>query len=396
MARTAAIDRMLRSGNVPPAGWFSLGGMTRKGDTMNTRALLLMAALAGTMLPAYAADPAAKGATAAGPVDVLDRPSQVSALASKKLLQAVARAGERLVAVGPRGHIVVSADGGQTWKQAQVPVSSDLTAVYFVNDRAGWAVGHDGVVLASTDGGDTWVKQLDGRAANALLVQSLKTRVAAEPHSKELASLLTEAGRYAEQGPDKPFLDVWFKDAQNGFVVGGYNLIFATRDGGKSWESWFDRADNPKLLNLYAIRPAAGGVYIAGEGGLVMKLDGERFRGVPVDYKGSLFGIADTGDAIVVFGLRGNAFRSDDGGKHWNKVDSQLAATIVSATRTAKGTVLLADQGGRIAASNDGGKSFNRLALAKTLPVTSILAAGDKLALTGPMGVIVVEPPAAR
>ena len=31
----------------------------------------------------------------------------------------------------PRGHIVVSTDAGATWQQAQVPVSSDLTAVYF-------------------------------------------------------------------------------------------------------------------------------------------------------------------------------------------------------------------------------------------------------------------------
>jgi photosystem II stability/assembly factor-like uncharacterized protein len=363
---------------------------------MNTRAWLLIAALAGTLLPAHAAETAAKTAPANAPADVLDRPAQASPLAQRRMLQSVARAGERLVAVGPRGHILVSTDSGQTWKQSQVPVSSDLTAVYFVNDKNGWAVGHDGVVLASSDGGDTWVKQLDGRAANDLLVKQMKARVAAEPNSKELAGLLAEAERYAEQGPDKPFLDVWFKDPQTGFVVGGYNLIFATKDGGKTWEPWFDRTDNQKLLNLYAIRPAAGGVYIAGESGLVMKLDGERFRGVPVDYKGSLFGVADGGDAVVVFGLRGNAFRSDDAGKHWNKVDSQLAATIVSGTRTPQGAVLLVDQGGRIAASRDGGKSFSRLALEKTVPVTSIIAAGDKLALTGPMGVVVVAPPAAR
>ena len=59
----------------------------------------------------------------------------------------------------------------------------------------------------------------------------------------------------------------------------------------------------------------------------------------------------------LVFGLRGNVFRSDDGGKHWTKVDSQLAATIVSGVRTKKGALLLADQGGRIVASTDGGKT---------------------------------------
>jgi photosystem II stability/assembly factor-like uncharacterized protein len=366
---------------------------------MNTRALLLLAAMAGSPLSAQAADPAGKAAQPAATIDVLDRPAQVSPLASKRLLQKVVRAGDRLVAVGPRGHILVSTDAGQTWKQAAVPVSSDLTSVFFVSDKAGWAVGHDGVILATSDGGDSWVKQLDGRAANELLLKQIKARVAAEPNSKELAALLTEAERYAEQGPDKPFLDVWFENASTGYAVGAYNLLFVTTDGGKSWQPWFDRTDNPKFFNLYAIRPSAGGLYIAGEGGLVLKLDAaaQRFRAVPVDYRGSLFGLVDAGDAVLVYGLRGNAFRSDDGGKHWSKVDSTLAATIVAGTRTAKGTLLLADQGGRIAASTDGGKSFARLQLAKTLPVTSLTEAGaDQLAITGPMGVMTVAAPAGR
>ena len=54
---------------------------------------------------------------------------------------------------------------------------------------------------------------------------------------------------------------------------GAYNLLLETSDGGQTWQSWFDRADNPRFMNLYAIRPAAGGLYIAGEGGTVLKLD---------------------------------------------------------------------------------------------------------------------------
>ena len=77
-------------------------------------------------------------ATAAGFVDVLDTPAQESALASKGLMQAVARAGDALVAVGQRGHIVVSKDAGATWTQGKVPVASDLTSVFFVGDKKGW------------------------------------------------------------------------------------------------------------------------------------------------------------------------------------------------------------------------------------------------------------------
>ena len=165
-------------------------------------------------------------------------------------------------------------------------------------------------------------------------------------------------------GADKPFLDVWFADENNGYAVGAYNLIFRTADGGKNWEPWFDRTENPKLFNLYAIRPAAGGLYIAGEGGLVLKLDpdAQRFRALPVPYKGSFFGVTGGKSRVLVFGLRGNAFRSDDSGRTWVKADVGLPASIVGGTTTAGGDNFLADQGGRVVVSEDGGSRSNRSA----------------------------------
>jgi photosystem II stability/assembly factor-like uncharacterized protein len=329
-----------------------------------------------------------------GFVDVLDSPSQISPLASRSLLQAVVKAGSRLIAVGQRGHIVVSTDRGATWKQSPVPVSSDLTSVYFVDAREGWAVGHDGVILHSRDGGDTWELQLTGRVANELLVWALKRTVAAEPSSDEAKKLLTEATRYQEQGADKPFLDVWFADSRNGYAVGAYNLIFRTSDGGKHWEPWFDRTENPKFFNLYAIRPASGALYIAGEGGLVLKLDpvAQRFRAVATPYEGSFFGVADAGASALLFGLRGNVYASNDGGATWSKVDAGLAASVVAATRSAQGAVLLADAGGRISASTDGGRTFTKVTLKQSVPVTGLVEIGEaRLVLVGPRGATVAE-----
>jgi len=328
----------------------------------------------------------------AGFVDPLDAPAAQSPLAARSLMQGGAKAGSRIVAVGQRGHVVYSADDGASWKQASVPVSSDLTAVFFVDDKQGWAVGHDGVILHTADGGEKWDLQLSGRTANDLLLAAMERRVAAEPASVDAKKLLAEAQRYKEQGADKPFLDVWFADAQNGYAVGAYNLIVRTRDGGKTWESWFDRTDNPKFFNFYAIRPAAGELFIAGEGGLVLKLDGaaQRFRALTVPYNGSFFGVTDAGSAVVVFGLRGNVFRSEDRGAAWSKVDAGLPASIVGATRTADGATLLADVGGRVVASSDGGRTFGKVALSTTVPLTGIAdAGGGKLAVVGPRGAAV-------
>lgn len=331
--------------------------------------------------------------------DVLDRPAIQSPVAAKKLLVSVAHAGDRLVAVGPRGHIVVSLDAGATWQQSPVPVSSDLTAVYFPSPRIGWAVGHDGIVLATTDGGGTWTKQLDGRAVNDLILADVEAKLAANPESAELQNLVAEATRNKEAGPDKPFLDVWFENDATGYVAGAYGLLLRTTDGGQTWQSWFDRQDNPRLMNLYSIRSAAGAVYIAGEGGTVLKLDpvAQRFVATPVDYAGSMFGVAAAGEAVLVYGLRGNAFRSSDGGATWTRVDTKLPATIVGGASLAPGSVVLADQGGRLALSNDGGVTFELIPLQRNLPLTSITDAGaGRLAVTGPFGVMVVGPDAPR
>jgi photosystem II stability/assembly factor-like uncharacterized protein len=306
----------------------------------------------------------------------------------------VARAGNRLVAVGQRGHVVFSRDHGAHWAQAGVPVSSDLTSVFFVDDRHGWAVGHDGVILASGDGGLTWRVQLTGRKAGAIVLAAMEQRAAAEPASKPVRKLLEEAHRFQEQGADKPFLDVWFADTANGDIVGAYNLIFHTVDGGKNWQPWFDRTDNPKFFNLYAIRPVCGELYIAGEGGLILKLDdtARRFRALTVPYDGSFFGIAAAGTAVVAFGLRGTVYRSDDAGATWAKADAGLPATVVGATRMADGALLLADMGGRLAKTADGGRSFRTLVQKQPVPVTGLAEIGDgKLVLVGPRGAIVVE-----
>lgn len=335
---------------------------------------------------------------AAGPgfQDPLAVPAQASSLAARGPLQGVARAGQRLVAVGQRGHIVHSTDGGSTWRQAKVPVSSDLTAVFFASELKGWAVGHDGVVLATTDGGRNWTLQLDGHRANDLLVRQLEQRAQAQPQAAELKTLLDDARRYKEQGADKPFLDVWFADEKVGWIVGAYNLIFRTTDGGQHWEPWFDRTDNPKLLNLHAVAQVGDGLYVVGESGLVLRLDAasQRFVARPTPYKGSFFGVVGTRSTVLVYGLRGNAYVSESGGAAWQKVEAGLPVTIVAATALPDGRLALADASGRVAISNAEGRDFKPVALKPAMPLAGMAdAGGGKLALVGPRGVAVTALP---
>src|SRR5687768_9473515 len=73
------------------------------------------------------------------PNDGANRPAEIEPLAEGSLLLDLAFAGQRLVAVGERGHVMLSDDHGATWRQAKsVPTRVLLTAVFFVDSEYGW------------------------------------------------------------------------------------------------------------------------------------------------------------------------------------------------------------------------------------------------------------------
>lgn len=331
---------------------------------------------------------AALGGAVEAAYDPLDAAAKGSELAQRRLITSLARAGEQsVVAVGQRGHVLRSADGGKTWVQGNVPVSSDLTAVQFVDGRIGHAVGHDGVVLRTEDGGATWTRVLEGRAANAVILSYMQSK-ADRTGSDDDRRLLVEAKRSAELGPDKPFLDLWFDNANEGFVVGAYGLMLRTTDGGKSWQPWLDRTDNPKLLNLYAIRPAEGGLYVAGEAGLLMKLDvaSQRFKALPSDYRGSYFGVLGTPNGVLAFGMRGTVVISRDEGKTWQAVSTGLVASVTAGDVDSGGRVVLVDQSGGVALSTDGGNRFARVDVKSPLPMAAVAFTPEGVVVGGARG----------
>lgn len=280
-------------------------------------------------------------AQASGYIDVLDLPARPSALAVRSPLLDIASAGQRLVAVGQRGHILYSDDDGKQWQQASVPVSSDLNAVYFPTPEQGWAVGNDGVVLHSSDAGATWKKQLDGREIGALSVKQYSALAAAEPDNEQWPLRVADGQRLVEEGADKPLLDVWFADDKLGYVVGVFNLILRTEDGGQSWTPFQDRTDNPQNFHLNAITSTGDALYIVGEQGLVLKWDEspQRFATLATPYQGSYFGVVGKPGEVVVFGLRGNVLRSTDGGLSWTPSIAACRSVSPPPPWTPRGTI---------------------------------------------------------
>ncbi len=285
-------------------------------------------------------------------LDPLDRPASSVRKPVGAHLNAVAAAGERIVAVGARGLIVLSDDAGASWSQVESPVSSDLLGVYFPSKLQGWAVGHDGVVLHSADQGQSWIKQFDGRQAALQLVTHFTQHAAAG--NQTAAAYLDGVKLNYKDGPEQALMDVWFSDDQHGFVAGTFGTLLATRDGGKTWESWMERVDNPEFLHYMAIAGAGDEIFIASERGLVFRFDkaSARFNPVETGYAGSFFGIEVTPAAVVAAGLRGTAYKSLDQGVSWSPIQTGIAVALSDVQALPDGRFLLVSVDGRVSISD--------------------------------------------
>lgn len=336
------------------------------GNFSFTRALPLL--LTALLLPGWATAQSAAGAQ----IPLLDQPALQSAKASRAVLLAVTRAGERLVAVGERGIILLSDDSGASWRQAQVPASVSLTSVQFVDAEQGWAVGHLGVVLHSADGGETWNKQLDG-------VQAAQLALASAEQGDD-AKLLKAAEWLVADGPDKPFLDLYFSDRRHGYIVGAYGLILRTADGGASWQPWMRHVENPEGLNLYAIDSQGDELFIAGERGLLLRSSdgGQSFQALESPYAGSFFGLLTSHDGgLLAYGLRGNAWWSSDRGDSWRQLDTGVESALAAGLELNDGRLLLASQSGELLLSGDDGMHFQHQRTRDGATVAAIEQAAD-------------------
>ena len=346
--------------------------------------------------------------------DVLNTPSMQTELAAESLLLDIAKAGDRLVSVGYRGHIIYSDNAGSSWEQASVPVSVLLNAVSFVDENYGWAVGHSGVVLHTSDGGKSWVTQFDGNQANKMIITQAEKRLEAALAKVESASedevedleyaaedaefALEDAQLDAEVGASKPFLDVLFSSRTEGFAVGAYGYFFKTKDGGVTWENYGARIQNRDRFHLNSINKIKGGaLFIVGEAGILFRSQdgGESWETLDSPYSGSFFGVTGTQEngVVIAFGLRGHLYRSQDAGNSWTKINTESESTLMSASVSQNGDISIVGNSGTVLFSKDGGRSFSEIIRGDRLSNTSAVFVGsDKLALVGENGVNLAKP----
>lgn len=157
--------------------------------------------------------------------------------------------------VGEFGKIMHTEDGGETWHEQEQTLMEGtgifdlldiptLYGVHMVNAQEGVAAGLEGHIARTRDGGRRWT--FDPVEVDHPLVDPLFRVLQLEDGSGWAGGAAGEvmhwepgatAWKRAKLGQDVLtwLRGISFSDLQNGWLVGGYGLIYRTTDGGKSW-----------------------------------------------------------------------------------------------------------------------------------------------------------------
>ena len=257
-------------------------------------------------------------------------------------------------AVGDRGVIWQTSDGGQQWQLVPSPVDVELRGICFLTDRVGWVVGGSvrrggqetsGVVLHTTDGGATWQESDD----DAL-----------------------------------PFLHgVQFFDLEQGVAVGESNAtyptgVMTTNDGGKTWHAVSGKATNGwRSLACYDSENG----FVAGSMGRYTTMAGgelqEAFAGAS--------GLRGVSDVTIATDMRGwlvgdggLLLKTENAGISWNQAEGDVPRVLrdvmdFRAVAAIGDSVWIAGQPGSVVwHSNDDGKTWTGQPTGHTAPIESL------------------------
>ncbi len=282
-------------------------------------------------------------------------------------------------AVGDRGVIWHTDDGGGHWNQQVSGVDCPMRSVVFLDGQHGWAAGgfthpythtSSGVVLITGDGGKTWMH-------NAKLLLPAVRRIGffnpRQGWAIACRSAMYSSGVFASDDGGRSWRPLpggnpcgWsaadFVDPGHGVVAGRNGSLGLVR--GNEVEAV--RSDGGELRGvLRAKLPSAGGGLLVGEGGLVqyVGLSGGAPQAVPNLPKATrhfdFAALAVRGPKCWIAGSPGSrVFHSADAGRTWSIFDTGTPVPLRAVTFADDQHGWAIGELGTILASADGGRTW--------------------------------------
>lgn len=181
--------------------------------------------------------------SAVGPEDseegTVSKPQNVSQIAT---LYGVEMYSEDLGwAIGEKGTILKTVDGGVTWASREAPVSVNYKRLKFFNESIGYAIAEKGYIIKTINGGESWIELVTPVNDNLtdLFILDQNTVIAVGENGTVLRS--TDGSTFAinrsTSGVTANLNGVHFYDSRIGWAVGDSGTLIITRDKGLTWQS---------------------------------------------------------------------------------------------------------------------------------------------------------------
>jgi photosystem II stability/assembly factor-like uncharacterized protein len=159
----------------------------------------------------------------------------------------------RAFIAGARGKLLLTEDGGLHFKRINIGTNLAVFGIQMVDDQNGFLCGQDGLIMRTRDGGKTW-ERLNSRTHLFIFGLSFPDRLHGYlVGDRALVLSTTDGGEsffkrqlqrmfpaelrdYALPYEEPVLYSADFLDPDHGWIVGELGRIWATDNGGKSWQ----------------------------------------------------------------------------------------------------------------------------------------------------------------
>ncbi len=266
--------------------------------------------------------------------------------------------------------IIAHAD---SWMQLAAPVSTDLMGVRIVDDTLGYAVGEKGTILKTGDGGKTWIRQTSGLDAQAVLTSvacQVPGNVVAVGNRWNVVGMVTPDNAWQLNGvPDRDWKAICNVTASNFVFVGsgGGIVLDSTTPGGGFRSNGTQRAflSSPTTLPLFGVSflTPTDGIAVGDSGMILVTQNGGSSWDIHQSpHRSPLRSVAtgNTSEACAV-GDNGTILITTDRGATWlDASPAGLFTNLHSVAYSNASTVVAVGDTGVIIKSTDGGRTWTQ------------------------------------
>jgi photosystem II stability/assembly factor-like uncharacterized protein len=264
-------------------------------------------------------------------------------------------------AAGP-AWIMKTADAGDSWTRQAFDPYDEFYSVFFTTPDSGFIAGRGSKIFRTTDAGATWLESYSGSdydIYSLFFVNSMNGYTCGGYPTLHT----TDGGvTWYQIYPESRFMDdndIYFLDADTGFIVNDYGGIRRTTDGGLSWDGYYDLYASTNAIFFTDNRNG----FVVGDYGLIYYTNdaGSYWRSLTTvethPFDNAFFLDKDTG---FVMSFYSRLFKTIDGGDSWTRLKTdEFHDPYYEIVFTDNKTGFIPGENDGIMKTTDGGMSWN-------------------------------------